>query len=704
MADVFISYARADRPTVERLALWITTRDCSVWWDRELEAGASYRTRISEELANAKVVFVIWSMTSIRSDWVISEAEKARLSKKLVPFKTGSLDDDRIPLPFGAYSTPWIEDREAVASALASRGLAVANFPRSRWSGRGWFTRVLPFLARPPEATPARKPPTSKMSATGLPEVRRPTVDLPVKTDGAVTYRMAEPRHLHPVTVVAQCLDNQWAPLNLLRRMQRDGVGYAQVKQDRGSAVRRGLIRSLVSARQVVVNRAFLLNNDVLTDCYLDGGERREFETLLSDGAIVPFLFNETSPIEPVNFSTLETSRQWPSVAAASDLTCLRLDWSDDRNRQLIRSQLGQRFHEFAQNLYAVDVPTLASDLQLACDQETSARLAGHLSELARFTFDMFAKKTAAGQAPFITRDDLYRRFVSPDGMPTADGFIARDKPFALEMKQIIDLKYNLNLPDALDRFSLTPGGSLARATLQEVRLMQKRSETIDIREVMRVVANINYERGLQMSQGLPFDQISLRSVLKTRASPAFERYIAVAQSAVPDQSKAIGDQAFFSNPDRAVAEMSKSYCAVVEELALHHDAEMLEWRPRIELQIRFIGSGVSATISKTAGVAETFLSLPEIDQVPAKLDIPILVELCVMNSRSGLVGEQSYGLRLPLLRGKVADLKQAWGDLNTLADGSLTKHFVLNRLLPHQYRSRHAVPSGLEQKDADDD
>jgi hypothetical protein len=127
VSDVFISYAREDRALAGKLAAWVQERGCSVWWDRNLLSGSNYESEIRSQIGKAVVAFIIWSRSSIQSDWVRAEAKMARAAKKFMPFKTGSLSDEEIPLPFGTYNTPWIEDLEAVANALASRGLAVSE-------------------------------------------------------------------------------------------------------------------------------------------------------------------------------------------------------------------------------------------------------------------------------------------------------------------------------------------------------------------------------------------------------------------------------------------------------------------------------------------------------------------------------------------------------------------------------------------------
>ena len=68
-----------------------------VWRDDELPAHRAYAEVIEERLAAAKAVVVIWSAEAAKSQWVFSEANRAREDGKLVQL---SVDDARLPMPF----------------------------------------------------------------------------------------------------------------------------------------------------------------------------------------------------------------------------------------------------------------------------------------------------------------------------------------------------------------------------------------------------------------------------------------------------------------------------------------------------------------------------------------------------------------------------------------------------------------------------
>ena len=94
---VFLSYARADRARVAKLAEALQAAGITLWWDTAIEGGTSFSADIERELEAADVVVVAWSVTAVKSDWVRDEAGAGRDRKRLVPVQ---LDAALPPLGF----------------------------------------------------------------------------------------------------------------------------------------------------------------------------------------------------------------------------------------------------------------------------------------------------------------------------------------------------------------------------------------------------------------------------------------------------------------------------------------------------------------------------------------------------------------------------------------------------------------------------
>jgi len=98
MANVFLSYSRADKQYAEVLAELLHRRGSTVWWDTELIPAERFRDRILEEIGNSDVVVVLWSENSRNSTWVPDEAMLALDQEKLIQI---SLDGEPQPTGFG---------------------------------------------------------------------------------------------------------------------------------------------------------------------------------------------------------------------------------------------------------------------------------------------------------------------------------------------------------------------------------------------------------------------------------------------------------------------------------------------------------------------------------------------------------------------------------------------------------------------------
>jgi len=97
VADVFVSYVSEDRGIAEKISRGLEGAGLSVWWDRHIPGGVDFTKEIDRQLDTARVVIVLWSRTSVDSDWVRDEAQQAREQKKLIPIR---LDNVQPPLGF----------------------------------------------------------------------------------------------------------------------------------------------------------------------------------------------------------------------------------------------------------------------------------------------------------------------------------------------------------------------------------------------------------------------------------------------------------------------------------------------------------------------------------------------------------------------------------------------------------------------------
>jgi hypothetical protein len=97
MSEIFISYARSTEAEARQMAEALRGLGYGVWRDDELPAHRSFAEVIDERLRASKAVVVLWSADALKSEWVQSEADRARLEHKLVQV---TVDGASPPMPF----------------------------------------------------------------------------------------------------------------------------------------------------------------------------------------------------------------------------------------------------------------------------------------------------------------------------------------------------------------------------------------------------------------------------------------------------------------------------------------------------------------------------------------------------------------------------------------------------------------------------
>ncbi|MGK5545512.1 hypothetical protein ACSNOH_12370 [Streptomyces sp. URMC 127] len=278
------------------------------------------------------------------------------------------------------------------------------------------------------------------------------------------------PADLAPGAVIAQSLDNQWVTAELTKEMIARGKSLQEVGSVRDKEVRAEYFRSLINTRQVVANRVFFYNNAAVSCDLLEGGAaRRAHQKLLAQEALVPYLLTERDPAEPPRPGVDYDARAFAAwqetlegMPAGERVKCVRFSWEDQENREATRSALFNAFAARVQALTAKDIPLLAR--QVGVPEQRYEAFAERIGEVVRRSNELSIR------GDFVTRNLLYEEFVTVPGVPVSEGRYDRAKPFAAEIKQLLDLIYNVNLADALGMYPLTPAGSLRRVALQEWR------------------------------------------------------------------------------------------------------------------------------------------------------------------------------------------------------------------------------------------
>ena len=396
---------------------------------------------------------------------------------------------------------------------------------------------------------------------------------------------LLSPSQLEAGAVVPQSIDNQFVTRELFDEIRSDKLDYhVPTIRDRRSAIaREELIRSLIYAPQVVVNRAFLFNNDLLYDLFSGpSGSLDAFGQLITPSpdsgiqAIVPFLYRESDLTEGVDFTTasaggkairslLERLGEHPD--------CVRLH-RDDAENATKTSDFGKRFADYfdtlqnfepevrmllmaellddtglADRLYASDDPAYRVEFQ---------RALRHLCQTARRYNDERAAREQDLELdahleplPPLSREYLYRELLlgphSDRDAVTRGAFDRALDPavqnFAFEIKKLIDLRYNTNLPDLLDRYSFSPMGFPTRSALHDQHMLGNQTEIDDLDQILQDIRLLTERRirddfmeRYQKIQHSPFlAELDLSDVVAVRASEPWRRFVGLQAQILDD-------------------------------------------------------------------------------------------------------------------------------------------------------------------------
>jgi len=125
MADIFLSYSRADKPRVAPLVAALEAQGWSVWWDTALAPGVEFDQVTSAELDSCRAVIVVWTPISVASRWVRGEARVGADRGVLIPIR---FENAQLPIDVRAIQTTdfddWNGNPQSPAFQMLSQTLA----------------------------------------------------------------------------------------------------------------------------------------------------------------------------------------------------------------------------------------------------------------------------------------------------------------------------------------------------------------------------------------------------------------------------------------------------------------------------------------------------------------------------------------------------------------------------------------------------
>jgi putative chitinase len=129
MVDVFVSYARLDRPRVEPLNDALQELGLSTFFDvTGIEGGDAFPETIDRAVKSAGAVVACWTPNALQRDWVRTECLIGLERKTLVPVEIESVTAMDVPAAFFSLQrvnlTDWHGEREHPGWVAAVRAIA----------------------------------------------------------------------------------------------------------------------------------------------------------------------------------------------------------------------------------------------------------------------------------------------------------------------------------------------------------------------------------------------------------------------------------------------------------------------------------------------------------------------------------------------------------------------------------------------------
>ena len=256
-------------------------------------------------------------------------------------------------------------------------------------------------------------------------------------------------------------MDNQWLPDAIMESGSALREGFLErgfrdpdVRELISRLQLKNLYLALFHTRQIILNRASILNSRVLQSLYFEdsgvgSSDREAFIRLLQNGSIVVFLYEDNDLTPYVSylpaFDTMQKAiDEWNRLCSCASMYCIRENWETpvDRHRE-----------EFVRHCTTLAFSPEMNELlaeSLGIDPDRKEEFLAKLKEIETTVFHQ-THADGPGQrsgSNGFSRSAFYSNFVvkgrSDDcPEPVLDCIFDEEKPFCLQLKKMIDIYYN---------------------------------------------------------------------------------------------------------------------------------------------------------------------------------------------------------------------------------------------------------------------
>ena len=323
------------------------------------------------------------------------------------------------------------------------------------------------------------------------------------------------------------CLDNQWCPVEFYEEADfwNNGFLSEEISKKQSEYQVREIFRALLHHKQLIINRAFFYNSNVLRQWYeAENGNYEAFSGLLSDGSILVFLMQENAPYNREQKPGFVTNYYdiWGQVCEKNRVYCLRMDWTDAATNRLKMEQLiFRRFQDFC--LTMAENSHLLEDMGIAFQFDEKQKR--DFNRIWR-EIQLHASVRDRDEQAVYTRERFYKKFLVKKGTDVSDCILDGEKEFVTALKEIVDFQYGLNLPEALGVQAIYPPQGHLKEFYRSTERLQKDTREISTDELLYAVSQfvpdfLAEEVVMPVSQSL-----ELQDVYRLRCLPEWKKYI----------------------------------------------------------------------------------------------------------------------------------------------------------------------------------
>lgn len=540
---IFVSYSRTDIRIVEGILRILSAQGFRLWYDQMgegIDAGRSWRSVIDERLQNSRAFLIFFGYgvqdrpEVMRELAMAAEKQEADPSYVILPVFL-----NRIPIEdFPKKVRPVLLKSQNIGLWLY--GGVTERFVRRIVYTESWPEEIVDNDVRAEQGLPEWK--TDGVETAGM--------EFDLEEDSGYVYRYASPQltekesegkliryykvspgEVSPHAVYPFVMDNQWCPLSFYenKNFQKDGLADRELEKAREEIQRKEICRGLLHARQLLVNRAFLQNSKVFIQWYKAHGTKEydSFCRLLESGAILLVLFREQMPCEETAYDNTDWTA-WKQLCAEHVTYCLRMDWEDDRTNEMETDKLlGFPFHNYcvttAENKYRIKEMTNAFALSQA-DAEKMRRIWKQIQNSAIRT----REKTGKG----YTRNQFYTDYIIEENSNVVECCISPEKRFARELKQMIDMRYNLNFAEAYGIKPMIPRDVQVNPVFVDEKAAAPGGREVSAEELIYAAGSFHPEFFLR-DMPMPADtDLNLEQVEVMRNLTQWQKYIRLIEDA----------------------------------------------------------------------------------------------------------------------------------------------------------------------------